>query len=236
MLAAASVARSALAGPPWVTDDPEPTPTGQFENYAFVQGSRVGGTLGAPAAGAEINYGALPDTQVSFSFPVNPDPGPDSYGMVWIPLGGGVKYRFIEEDDDGWRPQVAVFPQISVPVGPNQHGEPVNWLFPLWAQKTVGRFTAFGGGGYTLNPGVDNRDYLSWGVGLADQVTKIFQIGPEVFGVSRTSVTDGASNAVGLGAIYDFSDNWHIVGSANTAVDNRKEDDFSFNFALKWTG
>lgn len=225
----------AVAGPPFLTDDPEPTPTGQFENYLFVEGTRADGIFGSSAIGGEINYGAYADTQLTFSFPFNPNPGPGGYGLVWAPLGGGVKYRFIGEDDTGWRPQVAVFPQVSIPVGSSERGQPVTWLFPLWAQKSFGDFTAFGGGGMTVNPGAGNRNYASWGIGLLDQLTKDFGLGPEVFGISRPSVANAGSAAVGLGAIYDLDDTWHLVGSGNTAVANRREDIFSFNFALKWT-
>lgn len=235
VLAAAFSSVAAVAGPPFITDDPEPTPTGQFENYLFVEGTRAGGAFGAPAVGGEINYGAFADTQVTFSFPLNPSPGPGGYGIVWSPLGGGVKYRFIEGDDAGWRPQVAVFPQVSIPIGPLERGQPVTWLLPLWAQKSSGNFTAFGGGGLTINPGAGNRDYMIWGVGLLDHLTPDFQAGPEVFGVSRASIRDGGSTALGLGAVYDLNDTWHLAGSVNTAVANRREDIFSFNLAVKWT-
>jgi hypothetical protein len=235
VFALAIASTAATAGPPFITDDPEPTPTGQFENYLFVEGTRSDAMFGTPAVGAEINYGPVADTQLTFSFPFNPNPGPGGYGIVWSPLGGGVKYRFIEEDDTGWRPQAALFPQISIPIGSSERGQPVTWLLPLWTQKSFGDFTAFGGGGFTVNPGAGNRDYLSWGIGLLDQSTNDFQAGPEVFGVSRASVHDGGSAAVGFGAIYDLNDTWHLVGSANTAVANRREDSFSFNLAVKWT-
>ncbi len=235
MFALALASTAVVAGPPFVTDDAEPTPTGQFENYLFVEGTRADEIFGTAAVGAEINYGAIADTQVTFSFPLNPNPGPGGYGTVWAPLGGGVKYRSISEDDAGWRPQVAIFPQVSIPIGSSERGQPVTWLLPLWAQKSFGDFTAFGGGGFTVNPGADNRGYLSWGIGLLDQFTSDFQAGPEVFGVSRASIHDGGSAAAGFGAIYDLNDTWHLVGSANTAVANRREDAFSFNLAVKWT-
>jgi hypothetical protein len=118
-----------LAGPPYVTDDPEPTDTGHWENYLFVEGTHAGGHFSGPPVGVELNYGAFPDTQLSLSFPLNPNPGPAGMGVVWEPLGGGVKYRFIQEDDNGWRPQVAFFPQVFIPVGPANRGAPVTELF-----------------------------------------------------------------------------------------------------------
>src|SRR3984957_16373671 len=135
------VASPAFAGPPYITDDPEPTDTGHWENYLYIESARVPGQTATPEAGIEINYGAFEDTQLTWSVPLNPNPGPGGVGVVWAPLGGGVKYRFIEEDDKGWRPQVAFFPQIFIPVGPANRGAPVTELFPIWLQKSFGAWT-----------------------------------------------------------------------------------------------
>src|SRR3984885_15466366 len=133
--AALLLCNPASAGPPYITDDPEPTDTGNWENYLYVEGTRAGDAFDAPGAGIEINYGAFADTQLTWSLPLNPNPGPGGMGVVWAPLGGGVKYRFIEEDDKGWRPQAAFFPQAFIPVGPANRGAPVTELFPLWLQN-----------------------------------------------------------------------------------------------------
>jgi hypothetical protein len=233
-LSTATASRS-IAGPPYVTDDPEPTDTGHWENYLFVEGTRAGGHFSGPPVGVEFNYGAFPDTQLTWSVPLNPNPGPGGMGIVWAPLGGGVKYRFIEEDENGWRPQVAFFPQVFIPVGPANRGAPVTELFPIWLQKSVGGWTMFGGGGYTNNPGPDNKNFVNYGVALQRQVLGNLALGVEVFGQGPDTTTDHASAAVGVGAIFDFSDLWHLVGSANTGISNRQADEFSFNVALKWT-
>ena len=226
----------ALAGPPYITDDSEPTDTGHFENYLFVEGTRVGGHFGSPAVGVELNYGAFADTQLTFSVPLNPNPGSGGMGVVWAPLGAGVKYRFIEEDEDGWRPQVAFFPSIAIPVGTATRGSPVTELLPIWMQKSFGPdWTMFGGGGFTNNPGTDSRDFINYGLALQHQVTPNLALGCEVFGQTRDSVDDAASTAVGLAAIYDFSDQWHLIGSVNTGVVRREADEFGFNLAIKWT-
>jgi hypothetical protein len=152
-----ATAPPSIAGPPYVTDDPEPTDTGHWENYLFTEITHISGQSARPEPGIEINYGAFKDTQLTWSFPLTPNPGPGGIGVVWEPLGGGVKYRFIEEDDNGWRPQVAFFPQVFIPVGPANRGAPVTELFPIWLQKSLGPWTMFGGGGYTDNPGSRNR-------------------------------------------------------------------------------
>src|SRR4051812_43790223 len=59
MLAAAG---PAMAGPPYDTDDPEPTDRGHWEIYAFAAGDRIGGASDG-AAGLDLNYGAAPGVQ-----------------------------------------------------------------------------------------------------------------------------------------------------------------------------
>ncbi|MGH6888973.1 MAG: hypothetical protein ACREHF_07225 [Rhizomicrobium sp.] len=226
----------AFAGPPYLTDDSEPTDTGHFENYLYVEGTSAAGAFAAPGVGFEINYGAWTDVQLTWSAPLNPNPGPGGMGIVWAPLGGGVKYRFLEEDDDGWRPQAAIFPQISIPVGAAAHSTPVSELLPLWLQKSLGPWTTFGGGGLVNNPGSTNRDYAIYGWALQRDVTKTLQLGAEIFGQTRSATGFGASTAIGLAALYDFSDRWHLVGSVNTGIVNAREADrISYNLALKWT-
>jgi hypothetical protein len=233
---AAAISSSASAGPPFITDDPEPTDTGHFENYFYVQGTRAAGETSGPAEGIEINYGAFPDTQLTLSVPLDFNPGPGGMGMLFAPVGLGVKYRFIEEDDEGWRPQVAVFPQIQIPAGSASRNVPTTELLPLWAQKSFSQWTAFGGGGLTLNPGAGNRDYLIFSGALLRQVGDRLQIGAEMFGQTRGSTASGGSAAVGLGALYDLSDNWHLIGSVNTGIVNGRESDaHSYIFAVKWT-
>lgn len=226
----------ALAGPPYITDDPEPTDTGHWENYLFVEGARTAGQRFTPIAGIEVNYGAAENTQLTVSVPLNTNPGPGGIGVVWAPLGMGAKYRFIEEDDDGWRPQVAFFPSIAIPVGPANAGDPVTELLPIWMQKSFGDWTLFGGGGYSNNPGPGNRGFANYGIALQNQVTKELALGVEIFGAGKDSIADRPTTAVGVAALYDFNDLWHIVGSVNTGISNaHKADQFSYNLALKWT-
>jgi hypothetical protein len=235
LVLAVATASPSIAGPPYVTDDPEPTPTGHWENYLYTESAHVAGQGVTPEAGIEFNYGAFENTQLSWSIPLNPNPGPGGMGLVWAPLGGGVKYRFIQEDDNGWRPQVGFFPQIFIPVGPANSGAPVTELFPIWLQKSFGGWTMFGGAGYTDNPGAGNKDFASYGIALQRQVVSNLALGVEIFGQGADTVTDHASVAVGMAVIFDFNDRLHLVGSANTGIYNRPADLFSFNLALKWT-
>lgn len=236
LAALAPWATPALAGPPYLTDDPEPTETGHWEDYLYVEGARTAGQPFTPISGIEVNYGAFEDTQLTLSVPINPNPGPGGIGVVWAPLGMGVKYRFIEEDEDGWRPQVAFFPSVSIPIGPANSGAPVTELFPIWMQKSIGNWTVFGGGGYSNNPGPGNRNFANYGIGLQNQLTNDFALGAELFGAGKDSADDRSTAAIGVAALYDFNDLWHLVGSVNTGIRNsHNADQFSYNLALKWT-
>jgi hypothetical protein len=227
---------SAVAGPPYVTDDPEPTPTGHWENYLYSQGASTAEQALRAQAGIEINYGAAQNTQLSWSVPLAPNPGPGGPGVVWAPFGGGVKYRFIQEDEDGWRPQVGIFPQVFIPIGTLNHGAPVTELVPIWMQKSLGKWTAFGGGGYTFNSGSGNRDYAVYGAALERQLTERLSVGGELFGQTSDSVHDRSVTAISIAAQYDLNRLWHVVGSANTGVIAASQSDrFSYNLALKWT-
>jgi hypothetical protein len=219
-----------------VTDDPEPTDTHQFENYLYVQGTQAAGSFAYPGVGIEINYGAFADTQLSWSIPLNPNPGPGGMGVVWAPLGGGIKYRFIQEDKDGWRPQVGVFPQIFIPIGSAAHSNPITGLLPIWLQKSFGPWTTFGGGGYTRNPGTDNRNFAIYGWALQRQVNDKLALGVELFGQTHDTVEDHGSTAAGFAVQYDLDETWHLIGSVNTSIAGSEESDrFSYNLALKWT-
>ena len=101
----------AFAGPPYVTDDPEPTETGHFEIYAFAAGTQTqDGNSGA--GGIDFNYGAAPDVQLTVTAPIafdNPHKARTRSGFGNLELA--VKYRFLHQADVGW--DVAVFPACS---------------------------------------------------------------------------------------------------------------------------
>ena len=77
----ALLARPALAGPPYISDDPEPTDYGHFEIYGFTTGTATrDNTTGQ--AGIDFNYGALPDLQVTVVLPMGFVQPADGTGQV----------------------------------------------------------------------------------------------------------------------------------------------------------
>lgn len=74
LLAATMCVGTAWAGPPYVTDDPEPTDLGKWEIYGFGDGTRFAHSTEA-ATGFDINYGAAKDLQLTTVIEVDHEHG-----------------------------------------------------------------------------------------------------------------------------------------------------------------
>src|SRR6185437_11356348 len=66
---AALAAAPAAAGPPYLTDDPEPTDTGHWEIYGPLVQSEGSGSDFSGSLGAEVNYGAAHNIQLTLDLP-----------------------------------------------------------------------------------------------------------------------------------------------------------------------
>jgi hypothetical protein len=231
---------AAHAGPPFLTDDPDPTDYQQYEIYLYSQGVVDGGANTGTALGLEVNYGALPDVQVSVALPAGfsaPARSQATFGVSDAEFG--VKYRFLEEEMDGWRPQVSFYPAVQAALGSSGKslGDSATHLFlPLWAQKSFGPWTTFGGGGYRINPGPDGRNSWFAGWAVLRRISDRFQMGAEIY--HETSETSGEKETSGasIGALYDLSDRFHLVGSAGPSTTACcRAAALSYYLALEWT-
>ncbi len=171
----------AYGGPPFRTDDPEPVEYQHWEVYQFSAATHAQGDTAGVLPGLEVNYGAAPDLQLHVVAPLAfAKPSGSGIRLGYGDTEFGVKYRFIEEDEEGWRPQVAVFPFVEAPSG-NAHrglgaGHTREFL-PLWVQKSFGDWTTYGGGGYWINPGAGNRNFFFSGWLLQRKITDTFTLG-----------------------------------------------------------
>jgi hypothetical protein len=215
---ALAAARPTLAGPPFITDDPEPVDLGHWEVYGFSSGEFAKGDANGQGPSIEINYGAAPNLQLhliaNMAFDA-PSGGQSQFGLGDTELGA--KYRFITPGKDDWWPEVAVFPLIELPTGDAARGLGGGYTrvyLPVWVQKDFGKWTTYGGGGYWINPGADNRNYWFTGWLLQRQVTDKLALGGEIY--HQTSAAVGLPNSTGfnLGGVYDFTDHYHLLFSA----------------------
>ena len=59
----------AVAGPPYITDDPDPTDTGHYEIYAF-NDFVAGHGDAAGSTGLDLNFGPIPGVQLTATLPL----------------------------------------------------------------------------------------------------------------------------------------------------------------------
>ena len=231
---------SATAGPPFRTDDPEPVEFQHWEFNLFSQATHVSGATAGIMPGFEANYGVAPNLQLHAMLPVGYTSATDSpTGFALGDVEVGVKYRFVTPKEGDWFPQVAVFPLIEVPAGNQKLGFSTGhaqFFLPLWLQKEFDPWTVYGGGGYWINPGVGNRNYWFFGAALWRKVTEELNLGVEVFHQTANVVGGKETTGFNVGAVYDFSENWHLLASVGTGLQNQSTTNLvSYYVALQLT-
>ncbi|MFO1402393.1 MAG: hypothetical protein U1F30_14480 [Steroidobacteraceae bacterium] len=220
----ALLAAAAHAGPPYQTDDPQPTPAGHYEVYFFAAGASAhdghGGT-----AGIDFNYGAAPDLQLTAVLPYawdDPAGAPTARGLAGIELAA--KYRFIHQADAGL--DVAVFPRLILPAIERSPGERhASLLLPVWLQRSGERWSAFGGGGCALHRGGDARDTCMLGLAASWQATSRLQLGAEIHHETPAERGAYARTGLGFGLGYDLGERWHLLAAAGPGIQNRMSTD-----------
>lgn len=214
-----AVCSAAEAGPPYVTDDPQPTDAGKYEIYLFAGGASARDGSGG-AGGIDFNYGAAPDLQLTAVLPLawnRPKSGPSAATLGNVELAA--KYKFLHQDDVGV--DVAFFPRVFLPAGSAAVGERhASLLLPLWVGRSWDGWATFGGGGCTLNHGGESHNFCQLGWALTHQVTPHLQIGAEIHHATADTIGGRASTGVGVGAIYDLSETVHLMGSLGPGLQN----------------
>lgn len=229
-------AATAFAGPPFLTDDPEPVPFKHWEFYLFsIVDDRPHSTSGTGPA-FEFNVGALPNLQLHLVLPLGftaPQGEPSAYGLGDMEFG--IKYRFIQEGD--YRPMVAVFPLLEIPTGDADRGlgNRRAWAkFPLWLQKSWGPWTTYGGGGYAINPAPEQRDFFFGGWLLQREFGERLTLGGEIFAQGRSSDDTRSFAVFNLGGFFHITPNFHLLFSGgHTLVGGSHTIGY---LGLYWTG
>jgi hypothetical protein len=202
-------ATPAIAGPPFDTDDPEPTDLGHWEIYAFTAADHAGGVT-TGATGLDLNFGAFKGVQLTATLPVDfvDDRGTHA-GVGNVELG--VKYRFIDRGSFS----IAVFPRLIAPTASRRFGTGrAQMLLPVWAQKDMGAWSLFGGGGYTINPGAGNRNFWQGGVALTRQVTPKLSLGIEATAEGPSAAGERSKATLGIGGVYRLHGPFSLLFSA----------------------
>jgi len=212
--------QGARAGPPFLTDDPEPTETGHWEIYApFIDVDGQGNSFQG-AAGIELNYGAMRDVQITVGLPVEFSHGDQGWSSGAGDLALSVKYRFYNDEAAGL--QIAVFPGITLPTGTNGMGAgTMTGFLPVWIQKDQGPWSVFGGGGYAINPGPGNRDFWTGGLAVTRKFDERLVLGAEAKRQGADTDDGHASTSLGVGGTYKLETPLTLLGSGGPTFEDR---------------
>lgn len=204
-----------LAGPPYLTDDPEPVDLHHWEVYLFSSGQSSAGVRSGLSPAMEANYGPFEDAQLQFQIPMafSAESGQGTH-HGFGDVEAGFKYRFLHETDS--LPQAALYPQVYVPTGDAADGLGAGHtriLIPLWLQKAFGPWTTYGGVGWWRNPGEGNRDYLQCGWLLQRELGEGLSLGAEVFHQASPGAGQPSFTTWDLGFEVPLVDHLQLVGS-----------------------
>jgi hypothetical protein len=205
---------SLLAGPPYLTDDPEPVDLHHWELYLFTAGQVSSGRASGLGPAMEANYGPFEDVQLQIQVPLAYGTGGDGQRHRGLGnLGVGFKYRFLHESEG--TPQMALYPSVLAPAGGGEVLGDSHWrlFLPLWAQKGFGPWSLVGGGGWMRNPGQGNRDYTVAGLLLQRQLAEGYSVGVEVFHQGASDVDDPGFSTWNIGFECALTSHLQLVGS-----------------------
>jgi hypothetical protein len=203
-----------LAGPPFLTDDPQPVDFKHWEFYvaSAMQFDKLQSDATLPHF--EVNYGAVPNVQLHIIVPLAYSRTDNNtvYGFSNTELG--IKYRFIQETDKV--PQIGTFPIVLLPTGDkskNLGNEKTQVYFPVWLQKSWGKLTAYGGGGYWYNPGTGNRNWIFTGWEAQYDFSETVTLGGEFYYHTADAVDSKAQIGFNLGGYINFNEHNHLLFS-----------------------
>jgi hypothetical protein len=210
---------STQAGPPFVTDDPEPPPPGWWEiNVPFIL-ERASGSTEMDTPLFDLNYG-LPNVQLKLEIPIRIVlRGDDGTAAGPGDLLLGVKWRFFNSERS--QLQFGVYPQLLVPSGDHSRGlgeGRTAFVLPLVAQKTWGKWTLYGNVGYWWQTAAETRDYVYAGTVLEREINQRLTLGIELFGNAPKERGGRSDIAFNLGGSWKLSTHLNLLFAAGRDI------------------
>ncbi len=203
---------STQAGPPFVTDDPEPPPPGGWEiNIPFIL-ERTPGSTEMDAPLFDLNYG-LPDIQLKLEFPIeiaHEDSNGTAAGLGDMLLG--VKWRFFNNEKS--QLQIGMYPQLLLPTGDHSRGlgeGRVAFVLPLVAQKSWDKWTLYGNVGFWWRSAAETRNYVYAGAVLEREINDRLTLGVELFGDSPKERRASSDFAFNIGGTWKLSAHLNLL-------------------------
>jgi hypothetical protein len=213
--------RFVSAGPPFFTDDPEPVGFKHWEYYI----SSINTFSSSPSAASgtlphfEVNYGVVPDVQLHIVLPLNyaySSSRFNAYGYANTEFG--VKYRFVKETEKV--PEIGIFPIMEIPTVSNTdlYNGKLQVFLPVWVQKSWDKISSYGGGGYWINPGSGNKNWLFAGWQAQYEFSKKLSLGSEIYYHTAPAHDSSSSAGFNIGGFLNFSEKFHFIFSAGHSI------------------
>jgi hypothetical protein len=209
----------AQAGPPFVTDDPEPPPPGGWEiNVPFIL-ERTPGTTDMDAPLFDLNYG-LPEVQLKLEFPikiVHEDGSGTAAGAGDLLLG--VKWRFVNNEQS--QLQLGIYPQLLLPTGDHARGLGDGgsaFVFPLLAQKNWEKWILYSNVGFWWQTAAETRNYVYAGAVLEREINERFELGVELFGNSPKERGGSSELAFNVGGTWKLNEHLNLLFSGGRDI------------------
>lgn len=214
---------AAFAGPPFVTDDPEPLEKNAWEvNYTVSKTWRdSGASVAIPSI--DINYGLTSDIQLHAQprYSYENESGSKNFGFDNTEVG--VKYRFSDEKIGNQNFMLGIYPMLQLPTGNKKLGDTrgkAQLFLPVWGQFDTEKWSVYGGTGYRLNQGLNSKN--SWFLGITSlyKVNEALRLGGEIYGETATELQDNSSSGFNLGGIYNITTDYHLLFSFGQALNH----------------
>jgi hypothetical protein len=130
---------------------------------------------------------------------------------------------------------IGIFPLVEILTGDQDKGlgnGKAQYFLPLWLQKDFGKWTTYGGGGYWINPGSENKDYWFSGVLLQYSFSDTFYLGGEIFCQTADTVDGGDSSRFNVGGSVPLLGSFQLLYSAARGLTNTSSNKFSYYVGL----
>jgi hypothetical protein len=229
--------QSAIAGAPFVTDDPEPVAENNWEvNYAISK-TWVEGSTSVALPSIDVNYGYSDHIQLHVQSRYAYQTGGDNTQSGFDNTEIGAKYRFVHFEENGTEFMLGIYPMLQLPTGDKKLGEAsgkAQLFLPMWGQLNFGKWTLYGGSGYRVNHYTSATNSLFLGLTALYAIGDNFKIGGELFRESATTKDAQHTSGFNVGGIYNISKDYGLLFSVGRALNNAPESNrLSAFFALQ---
>ena len=211
---------SANADSPFFTDDPLFSPGWEIKLGMVAEHNASGDAFAGPIL--DLNYAIVPTVRLNLTLAgvgLDPDNGPSVYGFGTTDFK--VKWRFLEEDPQGWCPAMSISPRVTIPTASTDRGLSDGFWraqLPIEFGKTTGDWYHFAEAGYSWAFDDSASDAAFGGIGTLYNFNKHFAVGTELYAIVPLDDSQNYTFLTTLGAIYTFNANWSLKASISESL------------------